>query len=109
MELDGFRGDTNRVEVFATVKGPDGSLVGEGRGEVPFKDYRSRVTLVLPDITLANPLLWDLDTPRLYTAEVRLVQDGRELDSDRVRFGIRQIEFSPAFGFRLNGRKVFLK
>jgi len=109
VELDGFRCDTNRVEAFATVKGPDGSLVGESRGEVPFKDYRSRVTLLLPDITLANPLLWDLDTPRLYTAEVRLVQDGRELDSDRVRFGIRQIEFSPAFGFRLNGRKVFLK
>ena len=31
------------------------------------------------------------------------------VDSLRQSFGIRKLEFSPEFGFKLNGRKVFLK
>ena len=109
VELEGFRGETNHVEVLAAVRGPDGAVVGESSGVVPYRDYRSRVTLTLPDITLAKPALWDVDAPRLHTVEVRLLQGARELDADAVRFGVRKLEFSPSFGFRLNGRKVFLK
>ncbi len=96
-------------EAVVTVRAPDGAIVGEARCDVPLRDYRRRTEFTAPEIAVANPALWDLDTPRLYTAEVRLVADGKEIDAVSIRFGIRKLEFSPEFGFRLNGRKVFLK
>ena len=109
VELDGFRNCTNVVSVVAVLRGPDGSVAGECCGAVPKGDYRAHVEFALPDVTLASPALWSVDSPSLYNAEIRLVQDGRTLDADSVRFGIRKVEFSRQFGFCLNGRKLFLK
>ena len=109
VELDGFREATNRVEAVATVRGPGGEISDECRCEVPYRDYRRRVTVTMPDIKVSPPRLWDVDSPSLYTAEVRLEQDECVIDSDVARFGVRKVEFSPEFGFRLNGRKLFLK
>ena len=124
LELEGFRLDKRlfektgssehkaaipRVEAVAVVFGPDGRRTSEVRGDVPMMDYRKRTEFALPDMVVQNPALWDVDSPDLHTVEVRLVKDGTVIDSDRLRFGIRKIEFSPEFGFRLNGRKVFLK
>ena len=114
IELEGFgycldAPVSNRVEAVVTIRAPGGAIVGETRCDVPLRDYRRRTEFTAPEIAVANPALWDLDTPRLYTAEVRLVEDGKEIDRDSIRFGIRKVEFSPEFGFRLNGRKVFLK
>ena len=99
----------SNVVAVATIRAKGGAVVGEVRGNVPLWDYRARTEFTLPDIVLSEPALWDIDSPNLYTAEVRLVHDGRTLDADSVRFGIRKVEFSPQFGLRLNGRKVFLK
>ena len=109
VELDGFRCTTNGVEAVAEVRGPDGAVAGTSRCAVPYNDYRSRVMFTLPEIRLASPALWDVDAPRLYAVEVRLLEAGRVIDADRTTFGVRHVEFSPAFGFRLNGRKVSLK
>ncbi|MBQ6248546.1 MAG: DUF4982 domain-containing protein, partial [Kiritimatiellae bacterium] len=115
LELEGFRysPDTppqGRVEAVATIRGPDGAVAGETHGNVPLMDYRARTEFALPEIALPKPSLWDIDAPNLYTAEVRLVgEDDVTLDAASVRFGVRKVEFSPQFGFRLNGRKVFLK
>lgn len=64
----------------------------------------------IDSIFLSDVRLWDIESPDLYTASVVLYHpDGRVADSVDCRFGIRQIEFSPDFGLRLNGRKVLLK
>ena len=65
------------------------------------------------------PMLWDVDAPNLYEAEVSLVDGGKTLSRERVRFGIRSIEFPVAAGglandwaangFHLNGRRVQLQ
>ena len=62
--------------------------------------------------------LWDVDSPCLYTAECTL-SSGGETATERVRFGIRKIEFPVGSGsdadvwekngFHLNGRRVQLK
>jgi beta-galactosidase len=60
--------------------------------------------------TIGNPSLWSCESPYLYRAELTLYRpDGTVADRISNRFGIRSIEFSPAFGFRLNGKKVLLK
>nr|WP_253946493.1 glycoside hydrolase family 2 TIM barrel-domain containing protein [Palleniella intestinalis] len=57
-----------------------------------------------------NPKLWSCETPNLYTAEVTLYrEDGSVADQVTKRFGVRNVEFSPEFGLKLNGKKVLLK
>ncbi len=64
---------------------------------------------MLPEIIVPNPQLWSCETPYLYTAEISLTSGGKVLDKVSERFGIRTIEFSNEFGFKLNGKKVFLQ
>jgi len=48
---------------------------------------------------IENPILWDVESPNLYTAEISLASG----DSVTVRFGVRFCEFTKD-GFFLNGR-----
>ena len=52
--------------------------------------------------------LWDLHQPTLYTVHVRLMRDGKEIDSDERRIGFREARFTEG-GFRLNGKIVKLR
>lgn len=53
--------------------------------------------------TVESPLLWDLDSPNLYLAISEVFRGNQLLDSYETSFGIRAIEYSPDFGFKLNG------
>jgi beta-galactosidase len=71
---------------------------------------RRQEARIATDITFQNPKIWDLDTPYLYTAKVKLMRDdGSVADETCDAFGFRTIEFGPDFGLKLNGRKVLLK
>ena len=60
-------------------------------------------------IPVPNPLLWDVDTPRLYSVITRLLdKKGNVIDSRRTAFGIRTFKFEPDKGFFLNGRPLKL-
>ena len=50
--------------------------------------------------TVANPVLWDVDHPHLYTLA---------LEGETFRYGIRDCAFTADDGFRLNGRRLQLK
>ena len=52
--------------------------------------------------------LWDLLQPTLYTVHVRLLRDGKEIDSDVRRIGFREARFTEG-GFSLNGKIVKLR
>jgi beta-galactosidase len=59
------------------------------------------------DLTVTNAILWDINSPQLYTAVTKLVAaDGTALDDETDEFGIRTIEFKSDTGFWLNGRNV---
>lgn len=60
-------------------------------------------------IKIANPHLWDIDSPQLYTAQIIIKKDKKTIDSYEQKFGVRVIELSAKEGFTLNGRKVLLK
>ena len=59
-------------------------------------------------ITVSKPQLWDLATPRLYTAVTRVFIGDKLVDSTETPFGIRTFEFTANDGFHLNGRRVQL-
>ena len=56
-----------------------------------------------------NALLWSIETPNLYTAEIIIKSKNKISDIYNQTFGIRSIEISPEKGFVLNGKPVLLK
>lgn len=65
---------------------------------------------VLDSMKVTNPNLWSCETPYLYNIEATIINaKGETMDKVSDEFGFRTIEYSPAFGFKLNGKKVLLK
>jgi beta-galactosidase len=58
---------------------------------------------------LANPKLWSVDEPNLYSAIVTVESNGKARDAERVSFGVRTAVFDPDKGFFLNGKSVKLQ
>ncbi len=57
---------------------------------------------------VSNPRLWSPESPSLYTAEITLEEDGKEVDGNTETFGIRSIAYSAEEGLLLNGKPVEL-
>ena len=58
--------------------------------------------------SIDNPQLWSPETPNLYMATIRYMQNGKTLDEVTQKFGIRTVKVSKEGGFQLNGvtRKI---
>jgi beta-galactosidase len=56
-------------------------------------------------LTISNPLMWDLDNPYLYRVGVELLRNGKMIDAQQIKFGIRNIEIKPN-GLFLNGKHL---
>ena len=107
VEVDGWQ--KHNVSVRTTVRNPEGKVVGSTQNTMPEHTHQTCTELKLPVITLKDPQLWSCDSPQLYSADVVVVADGMVVDSITEQFGIRKLEFSPEFGFKLNGEKIFLQ
>lgn len=107
VELTNYRGKD--VKVKATIYTPDGEKLGTVAKSTPTNDKHQTVEISLPAITVNGPDLWSPDSPSLYRADVVVSANGTAVDSVSEKFGIRKLEFSPEFGFKLNGEKLFLK
>lgn len=87
---------------------PAGKLVAQTRSG-PAAIETGRIADVSTEVKIANPRLWQLETPHLYTAVVSVLSNGRPIDTQTVTFGIRSFEFVPATGFWLNGVNFKIK
>lgn len=109
VEVEGIKKNQDQLEIHAKLFSPDGKQVAETKAKVPQNSRRAIEEVLLPKVDLTNPLLWSCETPHLYTAEIQLTSSGKVIDNLKERFGVRSIEFSKEFGFKLNGKKIFLK
>jgi beta-galactosidase len=57
-------------------------------------------------VKLANPALWSVDSPNLYSAIVTVESGGKPRDAERVTFGVRTAVFDADKGFSLNGKSL---
>ena len=107
VEVDGWQ--KHDVRIRTTLRNPEGVIVGSVQSGMPEHTHQTCTEVKLPALTLENPQLWSCDSPQLYSADVVVMADGMVVDSLTEQFGIRKLEFSSEFGFRLNGEKIFLK
>jgi beta-galactosidase len=109
VEVEGFRYKRDDLNITARIYGPNGQFVAETYTLAPKLNKLQFIEVPLPSVEIANPQLWSCETPNLYIAEITLTHNGQPVDKVTEKFGIRTIEFSNQFGFKLNGKKVFLK
>lgn len=57
---------------------------------------------------VANPRLWSPETPSLYILRTEVLIDGKVVDSEDTRIGIRKIEITHEKGFLINGKPLRL-
>ena len=109
VEVEGIKNKKYDLVIEARIFGPDGKLVGGTKTDAPKDNKQPTVEVQMPPVKVSNPQLWWCEQPNLYTAEVSLILNGKTIDKLNERFGIRTLEFSNQFGFKLNGKKIFLQ
>lgn len=87
---------------------PAGEIVAEKAATMPLA-AREEKALQVTFAPLAQPALWSVDTPNLYTAHVEVDDGATPSDEDRATFGIRWYRFTVNDGFFLNGKRVELR
>lgn len=87
---------------------PDGKEhpfpVSEEKGVLAKADRKS-----IASLNLANPMLWDIDSPNLYKVRTEIVKNGKVVDTKETSTGFRDAKFDADKGFILNGRNVKIK
>lgn len=95
------------TEIFHSVDGkPAGTKIISDEQSVVLSKPETHLAQTL---ILKSPRKWDIDSPHLYTAVVKVFNDGQLLDSYNTTFGIRTFEFKQNDGFHLNGHRVQIK
>jgi len=106
-ELTAAQDADAHVQVHHRLIGPSGGLVAEAT--TPAIRVTGHATAIGSAGTrIAEPSLWDLETPHLYRCVTEVTSGGRVVDRVETRFGIRTIRFDPERGFFLNGAPVKL-
>lgn len=101
---------TENVKVTVSITDDAGNEVVKVDNQLTLRRDRKLYEFALEPITIDNAKLWSCETPHLYTAKVTLHDaEGNVVDELNETFGMRTIEYSPEFGFKLNGEKVLLK
>ena len=96
--------------VQARILDTNGSEVAKSEMTACPKTTRLQLIEVpIKPMTINAPQLWSIESPTLYTCEVKVFMDGKQTDCVSTRIGFRTIEYGPDFGFKLNGKKVFLQ
>ncbi|TAJ11790.1 glycoside hydrolase family 2 protein [Marinilabiliaceae bacterium JC017] len=95
MQIDGLFQQRNISKEVELAKATDMLSPGEAKH-------------IKQSINVTNPRLWSPDAPYLYLLKTEIVQDGKVIDVQEQRIGIRRIAFSRENGFEINGQKVRL-
>ncbi len=110
---------SHKAEIDVTV-GTDSPLKGYQGFEIEMRDAKGKLvghehSSEISDsgeanlsFTIQEPHLWSPETPYLYTAHIKYMQNGQLLDEVTQKFGIRTVKVSKEGGFQLNGvtRKI---
>nr|WP_319397773.1 glycoside hydrolase family 2 TIM barrel-domain containing protein [uncultured Carboxylicivirga sp.] len=63
-------------------------------------------TVLTTSINIKDPKLWSVNNPYLYHGTVKLFSDEAEVDNQKIRVGIRDIEITAEDGVKINGQSV---
>jgi beta-galactosidase len=90
-----------------TLRDPEGKQVSSVTSSAEVPVLASKV--IRPEIKVADPKLWSVDRPVLYTVETKVSSPGQADDQLATKVGFRTIRFDAEKGFFLNDQPVKIK
>lgn len=112
-----------RVKVCARIENHGGStrefsletrILDHGKRQVACKVTSEKLSAgesreFTRELVVDNPRLWSPDSPDLYLAVTRLLENDTAVDETTTPFGIRTIRYDKDAGFMLNGKRMKMK
>ncbi|KEO74304.1 beta-galactosidase GalB [Anditalea andensis] len=96
--------ENRQVRVLTTILDGDNNKVASMESD---HQMENDSTLTFDqNLDLADPVLWDVDRPYMYSALTQIYDGNELLDDYRTPFGIRYFDFHPEKGFSLNGKPM---
>ncbi len=105
-ELENLSGSAQKAEYYHIIRN---KTTGKTVAQSLTQTIDLQTGINTPDkieVKVANPLLWDTQSPNLYIAQTVVSIEGCVTDKYQTTFGIRSIEWSASQGFLLNGKVV---
>ena len=96
---------SDQVRLVTEIYNPKGELVSSTQSEKTILGEES----FLQQLSVKNPMSWDLNTPFRYRVLSKVFQGGVLCDIYESTFGFRTIRFDKENGFFLNGQPVKLQ
>ncbi len=106
-EIENDRGAEVAIRLRTRLLGPDGKATKPQESEVRVPAGKQQE--FTQEFSVSKPVLWSLNNPALYRAEVELLDAKQVVDHAGIPFGIRTLRFTVTNGFELNGEVVKLK
>ncbi|WP_167617189.1 beta-galactosidase GalB [Maribellus sediminis] len=91
------------LKLVTDIKDANGKVVATGTTERKFGDR------MVQNIAVNQPQRWGIETPNLYTANMKLFRGNQLVDEQNIRFGIRSVEYERGKGLILNGEVTKFK
>lgn len=104
VQVDNAEAAKGSLMVNVEMLSADGKVVAKGQSSVSAKK-----SAAIMKLNVANPRLWNLDNPYLYEIRTSLTEDGKVIDDNEMKAGLRTLEFTPDHGFALNGKNMKVK
>jgi beta-galactosidase len=95
------------AQVVWTILGPDGHSLATTRRSA--RVAGAATAEVAGSASVAAPVLWSPETPRLYQLVTAVEVAGRVVDRITTTFGLRTFAFDAKRGFLLNGRPYVIR
>ena len=113
-ETVSLKGKKGEVKVKVAVDNPVKGLkvtttLTDGAGKVVAKATKNAVGENTLTMTVPDAKAWSISNPNLYTLKTSLILDGKVIDGDETKVGIRTLSFDPNTGFALNGKNMKVK
>lgn len=96
------------IAVETTLQDPSGKTVGVVRASKQMIAAGASA-VIEAETAVKQPERWSIETPQLYRAVSRVMEQGTVLDDDTVNFGVREFRFEADTGFWLNGKNFKIK
>ncbi len=93
-----------KLLVKTVIVDPSGKEVATGKMDTD--GVKDSVFSTSFDFEVKNPVLWNLDSPKLYSAVTQVFVGGNLVDNYTTSFGIRSFNFDVEKGFSLNGKTI---
>ncbi|WP_313154246.1 glycoside hydrolase family 2 TIM barrel-domain containing protein [Sphingobacterium multivorum] len=107
LEIEHNPEESKKITLLTEVLSAQGAVLASKR--TTLNALKAGLHPLDQQIVLENPILWGIENPYQYTAKIKLIVDGRVVDEQLTKFGLRNFSFDQQQGFMLNGRPLKIR